>query len=500
MSRGKSSSLALLIAMCAACPSAFADCFVPSTPNDGYFDQTWGGAGFGCVVFAGDNRDSTKDSHLTKLAVAPNYELLMGGDVYSESWWIGELTADGELDATFGDTDSSGRITGCQLHKPNTCPSESNYEFLPQPDNRILIVSDTYLTRTNAGGHALDPSVTIGVGLGLGLGYTYSEYKIATPTGYLFPYFGGALALTSGGKILMAGSVVDADATNGSGYHTPGVGRLNTDLSIDTSFNAVTFNGGKDTYAGGVYVDTGSDAEGHKVLTQSTGKLILISSSGSDYRVSRFNADGSLDNGFGTNGTAIVASVPVTCTNSGFWSYIQYHATILDRADRIILTGACTKNGYPTTVVARLTAEGMLDATFGNSGFYVNSNFGACPNLSVIPHALAIDSAGRILVGGTCDGEFGVQRLRGGGTGAGTLDISFGVAGTGLAHGRFDSTSTIDEVDAMTFDGAGHLLIGGQTRPGGTTYQSAVARLTYDLIYTNNFLAEPDGCQQPNCS
>ena len=483
----------LLIALSSVAMSAssvaLANCFVPSTPNDGYFDQAWGGAGLGCVVFAGDNRDASKDSYLTKLAVAPKSEILMGGNVYSETWWIGELTADGSLDATFGDTDSSGRITGCELHKPSTCPSEANYEFLPQPDNRILIVSDSYLTRTNAGGQALDPSVN-GTAAGGGVGYTSSQFQIATPTAYLYSS-SGALALTSGGKILMAGTGVDPDATKGDGYHTPGVARISTDLSLDIGFNAVKFNNNNDTYAGGVYVDTGGDSAGHQVLTQSTGKLILVSSSSGDFRISRLNADGSPDAGFGTNGTTIIAKAPAPCGNSGNWSSILYHAAILDRADRIYVTSECS-TGLPATAVIRLTADGAIDAT------YVNSTFAACPD-QVRPHALAVDGAGRILVGGTCENQFGVQRLRGD-NGMLTLDTSFGVAGTGMAHGTFDPTSNFDEVDAMTFDAAGHLFIGGQTRPGGTTYRSAVARLTYDLIYTSDFESTPRGCLPPNCN
>jgi len=494
-------SAALLFVLCVYVSSARANCFVPSTPNDGYFDQAWGGAGLGCVVFTADNRDSTKSSALSKLAIAPNAEVFMGGSFLSGSgtWWIGELTPSGAFDSTFGDTDASGRMTACQLHLPSGCPtSEANFDFLPQPDNRILVVSDTYLTRTNAGGHALDSSVTVGVGLGLGVGYTYSQYQIATPVGYLFSYFGGGLALTPAGKILMAGTGVDADATNGGGYHTPGIARLNTDLSLDTGFHAVAFNSNKDMYAGGMYVDTGSDAEGHKVLTQSTGKLILIGSSGGDFRFSRFNADGSLDTGFGTNGTTIVNSVPSPCTVAT-WEYIPPHIAILDRADRIIAAGECAKGSYYNTAVVRLTADGAIDTTFGanHDGFYVNDTFGACPNLTVRPRALAIDSAGRILVGGICDSEIGVQRLRGD---KGILDTSFGI--DGLGHGHFDPTSTVDEVDAMMFDAAGHLFVGGQALPGGSgsVRQSAVARLTYDLIYTNDFELAPRGCLPPDCN
>jgi hypothetical protein len=54
----------------------------------------------------------------------------------------------------------------------------------------------------------------------------------------------------------------------------------------------------------------------------------------------------------------------------------------------------------------------------------------------------------------------------------------------------------------MTFDGSGHLIIGGWTRiPGQATFQqSGVARLTYDLIKYADFDPLPPGCLPPNCN
>jgi hypothetical protein len=145
-------------------------------------------------------------------------------------------------------------------------------------------------------------------------------------------------------------------------------------------------------------------------------------------------------------------------------------------------------------VVARLTADGALDsATFGNGGYYVNAPFAACPSLIVQPtNAPVIDSAGRILIVGKCDSQFGVQRLRG----DGTLDISFGI--DGMAHGKFDPASSGDEADAIVLDHGGRPIIGGYAQL--SPRQSAVARLTYDLIYTNDLEATPRGCLPPDCN
>jgi hypothetical protein len=89
--------------------------------------------------------------------------------------------------------------------------------------------------------------------------------------------------------------------------------------------------------------------------------------------------------------------------------------------------------------------------------------------------------------------EFGVERLRGNGT----LDTTFGISG--LAHGRFDPTSVIDEVDSIVFDRSGHPVIGGRSQPAGME-QAGVARLTYDLIFVHDFEAAPRGCLPPDCN
>jgi hypothetical protein len=103
---------------------AIADCALASTPNDGYFDQTW--AGNGCISFDVDNRNAAAHGALEKIAVTGNGNLLVAGDTStgSGSWWIGELTAQGAFDATFGDSDGSGLITGCQMFLPGGCPTD----------------------------------------------------------------------------------------------------------------------------------------------------------------------------------------------------------------------------------------------------------------------------------------------------------------------------------------------------------------------------------------
>ena len=465
------------------CPApAFADCAVPSTPNDGYFDQAWGN--HGCVVFVGDNRNAGTASQVDKLAVTGGGNIFLGGTTStgSGSWWIGELTDAGQFDANFGDSDGSGRITGCELALPGTCQAEQYFDFLPQPDNKILVLSNTYLTRTTAGGQAFDTTVAGGSG------HTPSSFAISTPPGPLLGSLFGGLAYSADGDLLVVGY---GEQDSVAAYQLEGIARLKNDLSLDTSFHAVT--DGSVTYAGGNFIATGGDAQAHQVLVQSTGKLIVFGSeNGRDIRVTRLNADGSIDTTFGSSGTTVLATPPAPCTAASYPT-VAYRNAAIDRADRIVVTALCYAQPVYDTVVARLTADGVLDtATFGNGGYYVSAAFAACPSNQVPPRATAIDSAGRILIVGNCDSQFGVQRLRG----DGTLDTSFGIGG--IAHGKFDPASNGDEADVIILDHGGRPIIGGYTQLAPR--QAAVARLTYDLIYTNDFETAPRGCLTPNCN
>jgi hypothetical protein len=108
MCRPSGAIIASLVAVSAVWSvAALADCTLPSTPNDGYFDQTW--AGNGCITFNVDNRNAAATGALQKIVVTGNDNLLIGGDISSGSvsWWIGELTAQGAFDTTFGDSDAS---------------------------------------------------------------------------------------------------------------------------------------------------------------------------------------------------------------------------------------------------------------------------------------------------------------------------------------------------------------------------------------------------------
>jgi hypothetical protein len=95
----------------------------------------------------------------------------------------------------------------------------------------------------------------------------------------------------------------------------------------------------------------------------------------------------------------------------------------LDRTGRIVV--ALTNPSLSAVIVARVTAGGQFDATFGSGGFFLLSAAQLGCSIAVALD-VAIDSAGRIVAGGYCDNQFLVERIRGDN---GTLDSSFGFEG-----------------------------------------------------------------------
>lgn len=481
---------AWMVILCAHAVGALASCFVPSTPNDGYFDQTWGGTGLGCVLFEGDNQTAGSSSALKKIVPASDGGLVLGGyatGAASDYWWLGKIDASGGFVSTFGDSDGSGRINECTL---KACGSLGFTDFAVQPDGKVSVLNNSYVTRTTANAQALDTTGVAG-----GTGSVTGSFAIGSPSGTLFASDpqGSAIAIAPGGKTFAVGF---GDPPGGV-FADFGIARLNTDLSLDTSFHAVAATG--ITYAGGNFIDMGTTAEASQIFQMPDGRLVLAASNGyRDILIARLHADGSLDTTFNGTGTEVVhsASVPGPIVVAGQ----STRPALLDRAGRVVFLLTGSDLSHYGALLTRFNADGTPDTTFQGyaTGWVFYNNFAACPNSGFQPSTvrpLAIDSAGRILVFGTCDSEFGVIRLRGDTL---ALDTSWGV--NGMAHGHFDPTSTGDEADAITFDAAGHLFIGGATFPGGPPLKSAIARLTYDLIYTNNFEDTPPGCLPPNCN
>jgi uncharacterized delta-60 repeat protein len=204
-----------------------------------------------------------------------------------------------------------------------------------------------------------------------------------------------ALTLQSDGKIVVAG-VATANNATGTNF---AVVRYNTDGSLDTSFDS----------DGTLTTDISGDGDiPAGVLIQSDGKILVtgevdIDANEEDFCLVRYNADGTLDNTFGTGGI-------VTTDFDG--DNDNPASVILQPNGKIIVAGySYIGASFPDFSLARYNTDGSLDNSFGTNGL-LWTDFGAGVNTIT---AIALQTDGKIVAGGsinsgTATSEFALAR------------------------------------------------------------------------------------------
>lgn len=201
---------------------------------------------------------------------------------------------------------------------------------------------------------------------------------------------GYRIAVQSDGKILVAGT----NSVDGL------LARFNTDGSLDPNFDA----------DGKVGTDYGL---GQSISIQSDGKILVTGSTGADFALARYNIDGSLDASFDVDGKVR--------TDLGSTDYSYSVAVQADR--KILVAGESNSN----IALVRYNIDGSLDSSFDADGKVITS-FGFTSTNSVkhsSGYSVAVQSDGKVLVAGTCDGNFALVRYNG----DGSLDNTFGTNG-----------------------------------------------------------------------
>ena len=208
-----------------------------------------------------------------------------------------------------------------------------------------------------------------------------------------------ATAVQPDGKVIIGGSF-----TSYAGVARNRVARLNTDGSLDTTFNP----------------GSGANDQVNAIALQPDGKVIIggfftVVSTTITRRVARLNPNGSVDTSFNP-------AVGFDQTNGADNTVTEIQ---LLPDGKVMIAGAF--NVYRTVTrnrVARLLADGTLDTTFDP---------GAGPNETV--SAMTLAGAGKVLIGGTFTtvagpNRRGIARLNANGS----LDATFN-PGTGVASG-----------------------------------------------------------------
>jgi len=243
---------------------------------------------------------------------------------------IARFNANGTLDTSFGTT---GLIP---THAQYGGSMRTN-NLVVQPDGKYVVEEDSqslgaYLYRYNA-----DWTVDT----------TFGTNGVVHETGLSMPA-AGTIVVQPDGKILM------------NDFKGFGVVRYNTNGTRDTSFGS----GGRATTS----VGTAESSAG--IARQSDGKIVVAGTRLNGvwgFELVRYNTNGTLDTTFGTNGS--------TFTNMGYAEGYPY-GIYIGSDDKITLSGYIVSSGSWIPALARYTANGVLDTSYGTGGKIINVNYG----------------------------------------------------------------------------------------------------------------------------
>ena len=265
----------------------------------------------------------------------------------------------------------------------------------------------------------------------------------------VFPGAIYASVLQSDGKLVVVGAT-DSFGNTGQDFF---VSRYNTDGSVDVTFGA----------SGLVITDFYASTDiARAVAIQDDGKIVVAgqafnSGGGSwNFAVARYNANGTLDTTFSTDGKA---DTDFAGTNDfAFGVAIQSNG-------RIVLGGYTGISGNDFAVV-RYNTNGSPDNTFDGDG-KANYDFGASTTEEA--YAIAVDANQKIVLAGyrntssTAGNDLALMRLNTNGS----LDGSFGLGGrvtTDLSPG--DGYG--ERASSLAILGSGKIVVGGWTNALGT--------------------------------
>ena len=360
---------------------------------DGSFDSSFGTSGVATVPVSGSGSSDSPYG----LALQTDGKILIAGTSNSGRPTIVRLTTSGTLDGTFG--------TGGIAQAPSASVFGSVNVMALQPDGKIILVggapvptfNDTsfFTTRYNTNG-SIDTSYG-----GTGAVYTSvgSGFEAAV-----------TVAVQSDGKILVAGrSSSDAAAV-----------RYNSNGTLDNSFDGdgkVVVPGHPTLYD--EFSDVATQADGRIVFVGRERRAIgTLGYEESDSLVFRFNADGTRDSSFGSNGRV----------KTGLGGHDSRFYSVKTLPDGKILAGGLSSNGNNN--------DFTLVRYVGGSGRWAPFDFDGDGKTDVGIFRPSVGEwwINRSSTGVTVAGQFGVSSdviTPGDFTGDGKADIAFFRPSTG---------------------------------------------------------------------
>jgi len=353
------------------------------------------------------------NNNVQTIAIQSDGKVIIGGSFTSFNGvargFLARLNTDGALDGTF--VPQTGGFSA--LNDIKTIAIQS--------DGKIMIGGDFTIARLNTDG-TVDATFNSGSGL---------NADIFSST------------LQGDGKIIIGGNF-----TLYNGQTRNGVARINTDGSLDLTFNPLQG------------INQGSPGTGNlrTILIQPDGKII-IGGGFSTYNgvprntIARINSDGSLDVTFnpGTGASSII------------------FASSLQGDGKVIVGGMFTSyNGTSRNRIARINTDGSLDGTFDPGTGASNTVF-----------TTTVQTDGKVIIGGDFTTYNGVSRSRIDRLNTnGALDPTFSpISGATASTAGNNLNSTVWKISTQS---DGKLVIGGNFLTYNGSLGNRVARLNPD--------------------
>lgn len=398
--------------------------------NPGDLDATFGSGG------KVTTRIGSQDSWAEAVVVQPDGKIVVGGPQgppAGDAWGFGlaRFNRDGTLDTTFG---SGGKVMTSfgQTGRIEAVALQKDQKIVAAGWSFVTGGQDFAVARYNANG-SLDASFGDG-------GRVTTDFTTGDE--------GNAVVIQPDSKIVVAGQTLGKLVLI----------RYQADGSLDPSFGSF-----------GRVVSIESERGASALALQRDGKLVATGGvyleGRGQFGVVRFNADGSLDGNFGSDGVAHAV------VGSGVWSYPN--GVALQGDGKIVAAGVWEDNlGRFNWGVVRWNRDGTLDPIFGQGGVVVTSKRGTWAG------AVAVQPNGKILVTGDSQSSDGSMATLVRFQTDGALDPGFGKDG-------FVTTAFGDDPynygSALALQPDGKVLVAGSSfAPPPSNSQVGVVRFLGD--------------------
>ena len=330
----------------------------------GELDASFGSGGTVITSFGGADVASA-------VAIQPDGKLVVAGRTNiagNTVFALARYNANGGLDPAFG---TGGLVT------TDFGSTDQAFAVALQGDGKIVTAgrrgSDVIVARYNADGTQ------------------DTLFGPANTPGRVITNFGAteqalALVLQPDGKIVVAGRT-NKPAPNGNFDFA--LARYESTGTLDLTFGT----------AGLVTTDFGGSVDrAFAMALQPDGKLVVVGDSDANFALARYNSDGSLDAGFGAGGKVVTTLRRYRPGLGG--------DPAAGRQDR---RGWPDGHGHQHRLRPRALQlpDGSLDGAFGSGGRVTTNFTGTSDDLG---SAVALQSDGKIVVGGTSDDNFALAR------------------------------------------------------------------------------------------